>query len=544
MGKIRSNKGMPNNSNKSKKSKKPISDKPNNEAVDILINKGVDLMSLGKFDEAIEYFNATLKIEPNNTKANYNKGLSLANISKYKEAIVCLDKALDLDVNNIDTYMVKGSSLGKLGKFKEAIICFNKIIALESTNVGAYSVKGISLGELGKLEEALECFDKSAPENVEANYNKGIFLSRCNEYEKAVKCFAGILKIEPKNINAFLGKGVNLGKFGKLDEALECFDRVLTIDSENINAYTYKGAALGDLDNYEDSLECFNNALEIDSKNINALYGRGISLYKLNKHIECHQWIQECIAKNIINYRMFSALYLFYKDNKDYEQDIEQYIQKTIAIESDKNSEGTEFYQYSPFSKEIIYNITNQEIYFSDPSNFNDPFDPLIRILNTDDSEDMLKLLNFRISCLSTNNSNILMWSHYANKHQGICIKYNIAKLLTEKDIIFKKTEYIQTMPQPQSGFHLELSDTTTIIDAFTQKHESWEYEEEYKLIVRTDKDSPVLKKCDIEAIYLGKDISPEDAEFIKNTVKNTDIKLYQMKINDYNIFELKEQEL
>ena len=476
MSKLRSNKGMPNNSNKSKKSKKPISDKPHNEAV--------------------EYF---------------DRGVDLINLGKYEEAIVYLDKAIILDSSNSNTYSNKGVALDRLDEYEEAIKYFDIAINKESTNTNAYIGKGTSLTKIGKLEEALICFTKALDldsENIDVNYNKGWVLNKSSRFEEAIECFNKAL--DPKNNNARVNKGMSLGSLGRFEEALVCF----------------------------------NDALVIDSNSIHADVGKGIALNKLNKHDECHQWIQECITKNMINYRMFNALYLFYKDNKYYEQDIEEYIQKTIAIESDKNSEGTEFYQYSPFSKEIIYNITKQEIYFSDPNNFNDPFDPLIRILNVNASEDMLKLLNFRISCLSKNNKNILMWSHYANKHQGICIKYNIAKLLKEKDIIFKKTEYIQTMPQPQSGFHLELSDTTTIIDAFTQKHESWEYEEEYKLIVRTDKDSPVLKKCDIEAIYLGKDISPEDAEFIKNTVKNTDIKLYQMKINDYNIFELKEQEL
>ena len=532
MSKLRSNKGMPNNSNKSKKSKKPIPDKPNNEAV--------------------EYFDTTLKIESNNTKANYNKGLSLIKLGKNEEAIIYFDKALFLDSDNIDANYNKGVALGKLNKVEEAIVCFNKILALYPNNSSALFGKGTNLGRLNKFEETIECFNKILdldPHNINIYLGKGLALNKLNKYKEALECFDKVLILDLENVEANYNKGFILGWFGKLEEAIIYFDKALKIEPDNIDVNFIKGANLGNLGKHEEALVCFKKFLALDPNNIHAELNINMALYKLGKHEECHQWIQECIAKNIINYRMFSALYLFYRDdekNNNYKQDIEEYIQKTIAIEYDKNSEGTEFYQYSPLSKEIIYNITNQEIYFSNPSNFNDPFDPLIRILNTDDSEDMLKLLNFRISCLSTNNSNILMWSHYANKHQGICIKYNIAKLLTEKDIIFKKTEYIQTMPQPQSGFHLELLDTTTIIDAFTQKHDSWEYEEEYKLIVRTDENTPVLKKCDIEEIYLGKDISLKDAEFIKNTVDNknntdgTDIKLYQMKINEHNIFELK----
>ena len=489
--------------NMSNKSKKLISNKPNNEANEYS-DKGVELDKLGKHEEALVCFNKALTIDPNNINANYNKGLALIKFGKNEEAIEYFDKALFLDPNNINALFSKGGIFGRLNRFEEALECFNKMLDLDPQNINIYLGKGMALNELNKYKEALECLTL-APENVETNTSKGIALYELNRFE----------------------------------EALECFDKVLKKKPDNINALLVTGAILGNLSKHEEALVCFNKMLDLDPNNPHAKLNVNMALYKLDKHDECHLWIQECITKNIISYTIFNALYRFYQEDKNYEQDIEEYVQKTIAIESDKNSEGTEFYQYSPFSKEIIYNITNQEIYFSDPSNFNDPFDPLIRILNTDDSEDMLKLLNFRISCLSTNNRNILMWSHYANKHQGICIKYNIAKLLKEKDIIFKKTEYIKTMPKPQGGFHLELSDTTTIIDAFTQKHDSWEYEEEYKLIVRTGENTPVLKKCDIEEIYLGKDISPKDAGFIKKTIEGTGIKLYQMKVNDYNIFEL-----
>ena len=509
------------------------------------INKGSDLDKLGKFEEALVCFDKAIVLDPMNAIAYINKGADLGELGKFEEAIECFDKALVLEPMNVTTYINKSMALEFLGNLEEAIKYFDIALDLESNNINANIGKGIALGKLGKFEDSLVYFDKVLalyPNNIDANLGKGTSLVRLDKFEEALIYFDKVLVLNPEDIDANYSKGVALGSLSKFEEALVCFNKILVLNPEDIDANYNKGITLGKLGKHEEALVYFDKAL--DFYNIDAYSDKLTTLYRLDKHDECHQLIQECITNNIISYKIFNTLYLFYKDNKDYEQDIEEYIQKTIAIESDKNSENTIVYQYSPFSKEIIYNITKQEIYFSNPSNFNDPFDPLIRILDEKASKGMLKLLNFRISCLSTNNKNILMWSHYANKHQGICIKYNIAKLLTEKDIIFKKTEYIKTMPKPHSGFHLELSDTTTIIDAFTQKHESWEYEEEYKLIVRTDKDLPVLKKCDIEAIYLGKKISPEDTKFIKNTVKNTDIKLYQMKINDHNIFELEEQEL
>jgi len=62
-----------------------------------LNNKGVDLYNLGKYEEAIEWYNKAITIDPNFLKALINKGLALQNLGKYQEAIDCYDKVLVLD---------------------------------------------------------------------------------------------------------------------------------------------------------------------------------------------------------------------------------------------------------------------------------------------------------------------------------------------------------------------------------------------------------------------------------------------------------------
>ena len=53
-------------------------------------------------------------IDPNNIYALYNKGLALDNLGRYKEAISYYDKVLDIDPNDVDTLNNKIAALGKL----------------------------------------------------------------------------------------------------------------------------------------------------------------------------------------------------------------------------------------------------------------------------------------------------------------------------------------------------------------------------------------------------------------------------------------------
>ena len=66
--------------------------------------------NLSKHQEAIEWYDKALKIDPNNVIALYDKGFALNNLGKYEEAIEWYDKALKIDPNNVDALNNKGSS--------------------------------------------------------------------------------------------------------------------------------------------------------------------------------------------------------------------------------------------------------------------------------------------------------------------------------------------------------------------------------------------------------------------------------------------------
>ncbi|HEN3627466.1 TPA: DUF2971 domain-containing protein, partial [Yersinia enterocolitica] len=133
------------------------------------------------------------------------------------------------------------------------------------------------------------------------------------------------------------------------------------------------------------------------------------------------------------------------------------------------------FYKYVKLA-DLEYFIKNKTIKFTNPHSFNDPFDcnfPYHDELFTDvyeryvvkemkkrcpdSDEDTAKCIahllqpgfnsirdtiimdfkklwhdhisDYRILCLSTENNNILMWSHYADYHKGAVIEIDINKL-------------------------------------------------------------------------------------------------------------------
>ena len=74
-----------------------------------------------------------------------NKG-SLAILGKYEEAIIWYDKALALDPNDVVALNAKGAALFYLGKIQDALDSWNKTLTIDPTNQDALDAKSLLQG--------------------------------------------------------------------------------------------------------------------------------------------------------------------------------------------------------------------------------------------------------------------------------------------------------------------------------------------------------------------------------------------------------------
>ena len=74
---------------------------------------------------------------------------------------------------------------------------------------------------------------------------------------------------------------------------------------------------------------------------------------------------------------------------------------------------------------------------------------------------------------------NILMWSHYANAHQGVCLRFNGRKFV-EKFVTGYPVTYVSDRPTIRIGFDPPLDVLGKLI---LNKADIWAYEEEWRFI-------------------------------------------------------------
>jgi len=233
-------------------------------------------------------------------------------------------------------------------------------------------------------------------------------------------------------------------------------------------------------------------------------------------------------------------------------------------------------YKYEPFNAQSLSNLKNQQIYFSKPKRFNDPFDCSIRCefdditsndlvlihkhyLNIcpDKAQYILKygefpnkefsvfikkitdsifntaqerFLNQRgISCFSEKRDEILMWSHYADSHKGFCLEFDTKYPLFDKAF---KVDYSAVFPKiDQVGLLLD-DDLDQILKMFSTKYINWEYEEEWRSIYEEPDTLLGYDGSALTGVYFGAEMDSTHKEIIALILQgqNLNVKFYEGK--------------
>lgn len=132
------------------------------------LEKGNKFFSSGDYQGAIQSYNDYLK---NNSSLEvwYKKGLSLLNLKRYDEAISCFEKTISLNSEFGDAWYFKGTCYYYLSQYQKAIACFAQVINLKQENdYQVYYNSACCYSLEGDLDNAI----KFLKESEKINYQK------------------------------------------------------------------------------------------------------------------------------------------------------------------------------------------------------------------------------------------------------------------------------------------------------------------------------------------------------------------------------------
>lgn len=248
--------------------------------------------------------------------------------------------------------------------------------------------------------------------------------------------------------------------------------------------------------------------------------------------------------------------------------------------------EKVSIYKYMPtyiFNKEdkqiniMKYIFEDNMLWFSNPSNFNDPFELKPHIKNiVGDEADLFSTLinrsgqasefyythihsglsNIGVLSLSSTKDNPVMWAHYANNHKGIVIEFdkenwffNSKKLPEYSDVI----HYLEAVKYKDERKSINSNNYWKDKDTYLVKSKDWQYEKEYRMTICAEvdvkyKDGIGIKFSTelIKSVYIGSKAEQEIIDYLKTMQKQEEwkhLKIYKFEI-DKEEYKLNSKEL
>jgi hypothetical protein len=398
---------------------------------------------------------------------------------------------------------------------------------------------------------------------AKAYNDRGYGYEKQELFDKAIDDYSTAIELNPNDAVVYNNRGIAYGMQGKLNEAIVDFSKTIELDPKYAEAYYNRGKTYYDLNQFDASISDYYTAIKLDSKyemayiNVTLLLvnKRSLGEKKNFPHATLSQSLGESKAKEIEQQfdqffshpftrkrALFAYLCSYFKthgspDKKNVWETGEQQLFSALfsndILGHQSINPSPTLYKFKPFNNFLIRELVMKQLFLAKPDQWNDPFDGrMFESFRVHEYEQQFKRLRMQsFSVKRTGDStddpskedhpehpikNVLMWSHYADQHQGVCLVY--AYQDPEKKDPTKPKAFLHTVRYSEQA-KIENSN-----DLFLQKSKQWRYENEYRLVYATPEEADQTTPTELSyasigiqltAIYFGEKCTAENRHLV-----------------------------
>ena len=203
----------------------------------VFVEKQVRIQDLVEVNLEMEEGNYYIGESPG--EKDFKRGNELFQAGKYEEAIEAYNAAICQEAGE-PTYLNNlGTSLMKVGKNEDAIAAFKKMLEIQPESYSANKNVGSLLGAAKMYGEALPYFAKASelsPNDPDAFYNLGACFLNLQNYEKAEAAFIKVKELTPDYAPAYYQLGMIYVNQNKKAEAVLNLERYIELAPNDPNA--------------------------------------------------------------------------------------------------------------------------------------------------------------------------------------------------------------------------------------------------------------------------------------------------------------------
>lgn len=308
--------------------------------------QGVDDLSEGRFDNAVEAFMKAIELDPAYDYAYNDLAAAYLFSEQWAEAIPWLEKAIRLKPDYLDAYNNLGMVNMNLGWYEAAIDAFQNAVVFQADHAQTYHHIAVCYGYLGNLGEAVVWNRKALegdPDFRDAVQHLGWALMSQGEDGEAVVCFEKVIALDPDFVPAYGNLGsLHLGR-GNYAEAVTFLTKAIKLQPDYAHAHLNLFVAHVRLENDEEAVFHFKQAISLNPHLARAQHYAlfGARCMDAGDYAEAVIWLEEALALQP-NYEVakdrlttaYQNLWISHFDAEDYDQAID-YARKTVALYPD-----------------------------------------------------------------------------------------------------------------------------------------------------------------------------------------------------------------
>lgn len=292
------------------------------ESAEFYLDKGIQFLKTGQFNEALEELRKAVKLKPDDAKIHYNLGLPYQQLGFLDEAITEFDlsEKIAMNKNPVVKDIMQNKSPAKQVNHKEnpakpappevrinnqphslmnfktekippqnvetretEIIIKQDLPSVSEVNENPQKQKSSRVSRLiasgygyylqGKYQEAINSYKKALsfdPRNVQGNYELGVIYQDMGNLPEAIIFYQKTITINPNYIDAYKKLAFIKATSGDIIEATKLYEKVISFDPNDSKAYFMLGKLLKENGNNQKAYEALEKSIVLDPNNAKA----------------------------------------------------------------------------------------------------------------------------------------------------------------------------------------------------------------------------------------------------------------------------------
>jgi tetratricopeptide (TPR) repeat protein len=259
------------------------------------------LKALGRFDDALEVYDDTVRKHPESMAAKSGRAEVLKSLGRFQDALEAYEAAIQQHPEDVVIKNGRAGILKSLGRFEDALEAYEAAVRQHPESVVAKSGRAEVLKSLGRFEDALEAYEVAVhqhPESVVAKSGRAEVLKSLGRFEDALEAYEAAIHLHPESVVAKNGRAEVLKSLGRFDDALEAYEAAARQHPEDAVIKNGRAGIFKSLGRFEDALEAYEAAARQHPEDVVAKSGRAEVLKSLGRFDDALQAYDNAVREH------------------------------------------------------------------------------------------------------------------------------------------------------------------------------------------------------------------------------------------------------